>query len=76
MARTIINQVFEVRCKCDRCGKEHSRVSDGEISLPGGWSFLLASRYGSHREEGALLCEKCVAIVLVAAAPAQLQLKN
>lgn len=71
MPRTIVNKNFEVRCKCDRCGVEHFRHSDGDISLPVGWSFLHVSVY-SNQHEGPLLCSACLAHVLVAAAPAQL----
>jgi hypothetical protein len=75
MPRTIIDKVFEVRCKCDRCGREHVRQSDGDVSVPAGWSFLHVSVFLNQRE-GPLLCQSCVAFVLVAAAPAQLQLEK
>lgn len=71
MARTIIDKRFDVHCQCDRCGRVIVRESDGDISLPAGWSFLHVSMYTNQRE-GTLLCASCLAIVLAAAAPAQL----
>lgn len=73
MPRTIINKRFEVHCKCDRCARVIVRETDGDISLPVGWSFVHVSTY-SNQYEGALLCASCVAIVLAAAAPAHLDL--
>lgn len=75
MPRTILRKAFEIYCECDRCGRPHSRTSDGDIGLPQGWSFLYVSIY-DNQQEGALLCPSCVAIVLTAAAPAQLERKS
>jgi hypothetical protein len=74
MPRTIINKIFEVRFECDRCKRQESRDTDGDISIPLGWQFLVLTTYNPQRE-GPLLCPSCVTIVLTAAAPAQLQLK-
>ncbi len=72
MSRTIVKRYFEVRCTCDRCGELNVRQSDGDIQVPTGWLFLHLSVYG-NQHEGPLLCPPCVAIVLAAAAPAQLK---
>lgn len=71
MGRTLEDKVFTVRCVCDRCPREHVRESSGDISPPPGWSFLHVSIFG-NQHEGALLCPRCLAIVLAAAAPAPL----
>jgi hypothetical protein len=77
MPRTIVDRVFGVRCQCDRCGRvdEHDSTSTASISLPPGWSFLHVSIW-SNQHEGTLLCASCVALVLAAAAPARLDLKD
>jgi hypothetical protein len=73
VGRTIINKIFEVHCKCDRCGRENNRTSDGDISLPAGWAYLYVSTWASNHE-GTLLCASCVPLVLTAAAPARLEI--
>lgn len=71
MPRRINNTRFEVQCTCDRCGREDRRMSNGDMTVPVGWSFLHVSIYANERED-ILLCPSCLAGVLVAAAPANL----
>lgn len=75
MSRTIVKTDFEVRCTCDRCGRLNVRQSDGDIQVPTGWSFLHVSVY-SNQHDGSLLCPSCLAFVIEAAAPAELELNK
>lgn len=71
MGRTIVGRTFRVDCKCDRCGEQDSRPSDGDIKAPKGWKYAFICEHTNPREPP-LLCPSCVAVVVQAAAPAEI----